>query len=160
MYVKLRKIQPQIQLFGQTFVVKDEFHVSLVSVKRLIPQIAENHRITPEQAEGKVLLTLIGLLDRVDLIFDGFIDDFRLAQEDDKKTIIRTCRVKGIQTFQKELQKELGVEIPAQPTHVTLYRLAHDKKGIGIWSKEDLARMTTPIAGKELEIVKKATKLT
>ena len=148
--VGLPPIASEITLGDQKFVVKDEFHVTLL----WLPAVQELV-VKDKKSEEELLKTVVKIFHRTDVSFDQFLDDIRLAQHKNAKTIVIMCRLKGIDQFFVELRKALKIDVPTQTTHVTLYTLENGIP-IGINNKEQLAGRTRKLTDRDLEIVKKA----
>jgi hypothetical protein len=72
-----------------------------------------------------------------DFSFLRFNGEFRLAKSEDRETIVARCEVTNLDKFTASLSGTLGIEIPPQPTHVTLYTLQPDL-GIGLNSSVEI----------------------
>ena len=55
------------------------------------------------------------------------------------------CRVSNLDTFFDKINADFGLNIPYQPTHVSLYTLTLDE-AIGLNSLEDLKEMTKDVS--------------
>lgn len=121
----------EIGVESNTLTIKSSFHISLVCVKNILNQ---NSR---EGLEKKIIESFCKFTTENDISFIRFTDEFRFAISEGRKTIVAMCEVSNLNKFFRLLSEELGVEVPTQPTHVTLYTLQPDL-GIGLNSQEEL----------------------
>lgn len=147
-------MKEQIQIDGETLYVKPEqrVHMSILSVKKYAPMIAEHRGIALEDAEKLILETSAELLNMHPISFDEFTGDYLLAEEEEKKTIVRMCQASGINEFFDGLRKKFDVDIPNQPTHVTLYT-REGGVGIGLTSEDDIKALTRKLSPEEKDLV-------
>lgn len=128
------ELPPALDLFGETWRVKPEFHVTLLGTEAL-------RRAGNEEADRAAR----------GLEFDVRLgQDFYRLDEGDARTLIVLCEVENGDSFFSRLGWR---EQP--PYHVTLYTIGTEI-GIGLASHDDLARLGTPIRGAERDILLKA----
>ncbi|MEK7170933.1 MAG: hypothetical protein AAB774_01335 [Patescibacteria group bacterium] len=149
------KIAPEIEVDGEKLVAKPEFHLSIFSVKKYAPILAEKLGVTLEEAEEKILEESNHLLIEMPISISRFKDEVRVAEKRDKKTVIIMCETSGAEEFFAGMRKALDLEIPTQPFHVTLYTRPNGL-GIGLASAQEVADQTRLLTGDELEQVKLA----
>ncbi len=123
---------------GNNLSLKSSFHVSLICTKELVAKYGD------ESLEQKIVKRFCDFVSKEDINFIKFTGEFRLAILEERKTVIARCEVSNLENFTKELSKDLGVDIPTQPTHVTLYTLQPDM-GIGLNSFEVLEHKSRTI---------------
>lgn len=119
-----------------TLLKKDTFHVSLLCVDNLL-------KARPE-SEAEILQYFCDFLQKHKLVFEGFTGEFRLAKKDERKSIVALCAVSHLDTFAQYLTEKLGMPVPLQPAHVTLYTL-QPNAGIGLNSPEEMQEKSQPI---------------
>lgn len=121
---------------GQQLQKKSSFHVSLLCIKSLPGVNAE--------LEKKTLDFFCTFVQENMVSFVRYTGEFRYAQYEERKSVIALCEVSNLARFFKELGKELGIEIPPQPTHVTLYTL-QPEIGIGLNTRAEMDEKSLPI---------------
>ena len=137
-YVMLPLVLPigglnkNIVLFGDTYHLKKEFHVSLLSTKNL----TRKYSISEEES----LDFFRGFTLSKDLINVHYLPEYRIATHvDGRKSIIQIVSIENYDLFFQELRKYFEIEIPTQPLHITIYTL-DGGNGIGISSPEEMER--------------------
>ena len=124
-----------LEIDGVRLLRKSSFHVSLVCVKNI-----------GNNLEQKVIDSFCKFTSVNDISFVRFIGEFRFAEFEERKTLVVKCQISGIEKFIKQLSQELGMDIPNQPTHVTLYTLQPDA-GIGLNSLNELDGKSKVVEG-------------
>jgi hypothetical protein len=122
---------------GNEFKRKSEFHVTLLCVKDILARSGD--------VEQQILDFFCTFVTEKDISIVSYTGEFRLAEKEKKKTVVAMCVVSNLEIFLDLLGKELDVGIPKQPTHVTLYTLPPDPRGIALSSPEDLRQLSHPI---------------
>ena len=125
-----------VHIEGSLLTKKDEFHVSLMCVREL----RKEHPAVVE----KVVPDFCAFTAKNPVAFVGFTGEFRFAEEGEKKTLVAPCKVSNLETFSKMFGNLYDVQIPLQPTHVTLYTL-QPNVGIGLNSQEEMAHKSRSI---------------
>lgn len=108
---------------------KDHFHVSLLCVKNIL----ENN----PGSEKNILHHFCNFIKDNEVKFEGFTKEFRLAERNERKSIVALCKVSNLQRFTEYLTEKIDIEVAPQPTHVTIYTLQHNI-GIGLNSPEEM----------------------
>jgi hypothetical protein len=134
--VTVERLPETVSVEGQELLCKSTFHVSLLCVKELL--------LRKPDFEEAVLDFFCAFSKANDISFVAFSGEFRFAQDGDRKTLVALCKVSNLEKFFVELSAHLGVEVPPQPTHVTLYTL-QPELGIGLNSKADMASKSVPV---------------
>jgi len=119
-----------IDIAGEILEVKDHFHVSLLCVKNLL-------QVQPD-IEERVLELFCEFLQQHELIFEGFTGEFRIAEREERMSLIAMCTVSNLSKLPGYLSEHLAMSVPDQPAHVTLYTKGKNL-GIGLNSPEELA---------------------
>ena len=123
---------------GERFTIKSKHHVSLAHAKG----IAEKYALP--DGEKKITELFCEFTTNHDVSFVRYTGEFRLARSEERKSVVALCEVSHIKDFPAFLKERLGIEVPNQPTHVTLYTLVFDV-GIGLNSLEELAAKSSVI---------------
>lgn len=138
----LGELPASIEVDGDTLLLKSEFHISLVCAVRLAPLI-------DKQGSDKVAAEIIEAFNEfvqgqplTDYEVSG---ELRLVKRDEKKTVIVMVKVPNLDKLFDDLRQKYNVDLPIQPTHITLYTLPPDNIGIGILSDEELQRDSVSI---------------
>jgi hypothetical protein len=135
-------IASTIELGGDRFKAKKEFHVTLVGSGR-----------AEELAKGK---SDAAVDDAIDTAVEGRRFAIRLLEEGwrlsrvRERTIILLCEVDGAEEFFTRLEQNLGRSIERPPYHVTLY-MAASQKGIGLATRKELERKGRRLSADEME---------
>lgn len=147
--LKFSGLPEKIVVDGDELVVKAEFHISLVWAGRLSGMIDEKNKdkIKNEMIEEFEKFTENNSLENYELT-----GELRLVKKADRKTIIAMAKVPNLDIFFEKLSQKYGVELPVQPTHITLYTLPSDKIGIGILSNEELQRISRIIGIPDIKL--------
>jgi len=149
----LPEIAQEIEIDGEILVAKPEFHMSILSIKKYGPMLAEKEGITAKAAEERVLFEASKLLAANSITIKYFKNELRLAEEREKKTIIIMCEANGADELFVGIRRALNLEITTQPFHVTLYTR---DVGIGLTSEQEVDDQTRLLTTEESERVKKA----
>ncbi|MDO8481721.1 MAG: hypothetical protein Q7S75_01395 [bacterium] len=112
---------------GKIFQKKDEFHITLIH--------AQPHD------ESKLALFFTRFIENNPVGLISFKDDFRHAVRGDEETILMRCLVSNIETLFQKILDETSIDLPVQPTHVTLY-MFKSKTGISIDSEYEMQRLS------------------
>jgi hypothetical protein len=142
----LGNLPPTIEVSGVKLNLKSEFHVSLICIRDI------SHLIDPKndlEIQGEIVAEFKVFTTKQPLDKYEILNDFRFVQRDTKKTVIVMVSVPLLEDFFDVLRSKYTNNIPAQPTHITLYTLGTG--AIGILTKEDLLRDSIPIKLPDLE---------
>lgn len=144
----LADLPTKIEIDGKTLFKKDEFHVSLMALNHLVPLInAGTNNVT----EDDLVQDFIDYQSNTDLSQFQPTNIFRYAKRDIRETVIAMVNVPNIEGLFKKLRIKYVVDIPTQPTHITLYSLQPDAS-IGILSKSELERDSKQIELPKIKI--------
>lgn len=140
--VSISGLPETISVLGEDWARKREFHVTLIGPGQRLEDEFRSRSPNMSRRNAKTLVneaidkTLMGKSFRVTAQ-----DELRIAQDNDRKTIVRMCQAEGAEEFFGQLEKELGFPIEVPPTHITLYTL---KNGwpIGIYNRQRLEEIT------------------
>ncbi len=142
-------LTPQLEAMGKTWILKREFHISLICYKNIFPQLIERF---DDKAQANTLLSdaFTTVLTKYQPTFESFTGELRMAKDADKETIVAMCTVKNLDKVFEELSQLLDMPLEVPPTHVTLYTL-ENRKAIGIPTQEELNTLTTILDDKEVK---------
>ena len=144
-----------VEVAGETFKLKSEFHVTVINARRLAHMIAAEHQESISELERQIQGHLVKYLQGQSIEFVGFDDDLRLASSGDRKSIAVRVHMRGITGFFKYLESLYQVSIPAQPTHISLYTITGAAVGIDTDQQMDrYARIELPEVGEVLSSIK------
>ena len=145
---RLANLPEQIELNENIMFKKGALHVSLMALKHLIPLInAGGHNIT----EDDLVRDFIEYQKTNDLSDFQPTGQFRYVKRSERETVVAMVDVPGIEGLFEMIRAKYGVNIPTQPTHITLYTL-QPESSIGILSQAELKRDSRPIGIPELKI--------
>lgn len=123
--LEVKGLHADILLFGETYYLKSEFHVSLVCVKDIISSNASVD-------SGTVIVLFDEFIRKKSLSKVTFLPEYRLATHlDGGKSIIQKVVIDSLDEFFDTLRKELAVNLSNQPAHVKIYTLQKNM-GIGV----------------------------
>lgn len=134
--VEVNNIPDTLSVQGETLQKKSSFHVSLICVKDILSKNTD--------VEQKVLDAFCSFAEKKDISFIRYTGEFRFAQHDEKKTLVALCEISNLLELSESLGRKLGMILPSQPTHVTLYTLQPDA-GIGLNSHADMEIKSIPV---------------
>ncbi len=125
-----------LEIDGGILLKKDHFHVSLLCVKNILA-------VKPD-IEAIILQHFCDFLQDHALMFEGFTNEFRLATDGERKSVVALCRVSNLHKFAEYLTEKIGIKVAPQPAHVTIYTL-QPNSGIGLNSSDDMEQKSIPI---------------
>jgi hypothetical protein len=151
-YITLVDLNPgelpeKIKVGKDTLLRKEEFHISLVWIGRLSEMVdkRKKKKIKEEMIKEFEKFTKEHSLE--DYILTK---ELRLVKQGGQKTVIVMANMPNIDLFFENLSRKYGVNLPVQPTHITLYTSPSDRIGIGILSYGELSAISEPIDIPEL----------
>lgn len=145
--VKPGNLPDSISAEGITLYKKSEFHITLLSTKRIAKNIDEANE---DKLEAEIVEEFKKFI--VDKPIKDFriLPEFRFVKRDERKTVVVMVETENLKDFFGLLRNKYKTNIPDQPTHVTIYSL-DPEFGISISSKQDLERDTKVIDIPELQ---------
>lgn len=138
--VEIKNLPESILIHGHNLQRKSSFHASLLCVKDILQK--------NEDVEDKILKFFCSFIKENEVSFVKYTSEFRFSESEERKTLIALCEISNLKEFSQSLSKELGMDIPPQPTHVTLYTLQPDM-GIGLNSLTDMEKKSIPVSVSE-----------
>lgn len=139
--VNLANLPKTIEVEGNTLLVKDHFHVSLVCSAK----IKEKFNVADPDFVEKVNKDFGDFTAQHEVQLIGFRDEYKFVEEDEKKAVVCMCDIENLHEFFDLLNKKYNLEVPYPPTHATIYTL-QPNVGIFLTNEEDIERLTKPIA--------------
>jgi hypothetical protein len=135
------QLPEHIEISGTVLRKKKEFHVTVMSLKSVIPLVAEAaEHMSLEEVQERILGVFVSILVKHPITFAKWQDDFRIAESDFRMSLLVRCTAINLDYFFAECEKVFGIAIPRQPAHVTLYTLQPDA-GIGVDSESQMTRL-------------------
>ncbi len=145
-------LPPTIEVKGYKLLLKSEFHISLIKARFVAELVNPNRQ---DQIEQEIVAAFEKFIATQPLTEFHPTGVFRLAQVDVRKTVVGMCEVPHLQDFFDQLRATYKVDIPDQPTHITMYTL-QPEKGIGLLSPAQLEQDSQVVEIPEINIFKKA----
>lgn len=140
-------IPNNIEFRGKKFIVKSEFHITLLALEQ-IAEIIDKDNI--EKLKPEIVQDFYEFVERFPLIEYQSLDDIRLVTVAGNQTIIIMVKFHGIERLFEVIGEKYQKTLPMQPTHITLYTLPSDTFGIPILSYEELHKISETIDMPEL----------
>lgn len=141
--LKLPVLPESLEVGGHKFIVKAEFHITLLAVERLAEII---NRASLDKLQQEIVAEFNEFVKSTPLTeYELLPNDLRLVQVNGNKTIIVMAKMPRIQDLFDVLSKKYKTELPVQPTHITLYTLPDDTFGIPIFSYDDMEKISQPV---------------
>ena len=152
MPLEVEGLAPQLTFRGDTYYLKEEFHSTLIPVKYIVT-------LLPDRETGQLSRQILEEVETARVqhepSFLGYRNELRHVRKDDRQSIVIMVDVANLEPIFERLRHKYHIEIPSQPTHVTLYT-TWPSRGIGIPSQEALNTTTKEITGPGLEELKTA----
>lgn len=134
---------------NKTLFKKSEFHISLLALKHIVPLINQSGG---QASEDNLVQDFLDIQKQLILSDFQLTNDLRYVKRAERETVIAMVEVPGIEDLFDKLRKKYDVNIPSQPTHITLYTLQADM-GIGILSRDELLKCSEHITVPELKTI-------
>ena len=131
----LKNLPKLIEVEGDTLLLKSEHHISLMCVKRVVELIEVEDK---EALQLQIVDDFERFIGKQALTEFSLLPEFRMVERDERKSIVVMTSVSGLEDFFNVVRNKYhALEIPMQPTHITLYTL-QPEAGIGIFSDAEL----------------------
>lgn len=137
MNLSVGKFPESLEFESEKFVVKPEFHITLLSVQYIAEIIDKNDA---EKLQFEIVDEFYKFTEEFPLTEYKLLNDIRLVTVGDHKTIVILVKLKNIEKLFGSLEKKYQKTLPSQPTHITLYTLSTDIFGVPIFSYEELKK--------------------
>lgn len=145
--LKVESIPDSIEIEGQKFIVKSEFHITLLAVRR-IAEIIDTHNA--EKLQIEIVHFFNEFAEKSPLNTYELLHEIRLVTVGENMTVVVMAKLEGIERLFTALEEKYHVKLPVQPTHITLYTLPSDTFGIPILSYDELENISRPLEVTEL----------
>lgn len=146
--LSVSNIPEKLKFRGDEFIVKSEFHITLLAVRQIAEIIDPANT---EKLQLEIVQDFYQFVDVFPLTNYELQDEVRLVTVGNNKTIVKMAKLEGIEKLFNMLEKKYQKKLPVQPTHVTLYTLPTDTFGIPILSYEQLENISIPVTDIGLE---------
>jgi hypothetical protein len=159
LHLSFKPFEPsRLTLAGQEWLAKSELHCTLVSAKRVCSAIVQATGHSEAEAQTTLLGSIRNFLEHTQLEQADLklTDDYRFVAKEDRRSIVRMVKLPSIEALFVQLRRDLNLQIPTQPTHITLFT-GGDGRGIGINSNEELTDITKAMTADELAELKRLT---
>lgn len=141
--LKLPELPEELNIEGDKYVRKSEFHITLLAVEEVAKIINES---IAEDLKVQIVKDFYDFVEGFDLDKWELTGELRLVNVEGNKTLIAMTKLEGIEKLFKILSKKYDKILPVQPIHITLYTLPSDTFGIPINSYEELENISKPIS--------------
>jgi len=130
----------QIEIKGNILYVKNEFHISLVCIKK----IEEKYNVKIPNFLNMIINDFceFNKINTLELLH--YNNNYRFVARDDLKSVIVMCEILNLNKFFDLINRKYGLNIEYPPTHVTLYTLK-DSIGIYLIDSSDIKNLTNLI---------------
>jgi len=147
---QLTDLPPQVTIGDIEYPRRTHFHTTLVSVHRVAAQLMDRRGVTSTAAEELALATVGALLAQTKPLLAQYLPDVRVVTDPgrSRQTIVIRAQVDHLTEFFAALGHQLELDLPLQPSHVTLY--AAGDLPIGIWSEAQMDDTSRPLTPAEL----------
>jgi hypothetical protein len=139
--VSLKDMPSEIVFRGNTFLINDFLHVSLVCVGKII----EKHNVQIPDFKDEIIKDFCEFSSKNNIEPILYSNDYKFVEKEDKKTIVVMCKVPSLDKFFELINKKYKLTIEYPPTHVTLYKLP-GKLGIFLTDQNDIKNFAEPIS--------------
>ncbi len=156
-YMGMKKEMPElptsVQIGDAELIPRTSFHTTLVCLKDIQRRLDNDWGVEKESEEVaiKTLQIFQDFITKERIEFLGLRDELRFVERGEKKSLIVMCDVSNIGNLFARLSREFKIDIPAQPTHITLYTL-QPNIGIAISDQAELEETTLVNSDKLLEV--------
>jgi hypothetical protein len=147
--LRIDNLPKKINIDDEEFVIKSEFHITVLAVEQIAQLI--NADFT-EDLKLEIVDYFYNFVKSTPLTNYRLTNELRMVQDGSSKTIIVMAELDDIDMLFLELRNKYSVELPVQPTHITLYTLPSDTFGIPIFSYEELFEISKIINLPELDL--------
>lgn len=138
----------EITVSQKTLFRKGEFHVSLLALKNILPLV---NAVDARVSEDDLVQDFLDYQKDVELSEYNLTSQLRYVTRGGRETVVVMVDVPNLGGLFDKLRAKYKVDIPTQPTHITLYTL-QPETGIGILSNVELERDSKPVEIPELHL--------
>lgn len=137
LHIDLLRLPATIEIEGDPFFLKSEFHVTLIAPGKIL----EKYNFDIPDFYNKIVADFQEFVKVQSVEFIRFSGEFRLVNEADKKTLIGMCEVSALNSFFDAVIRTYLLSLDYPPLHVTLYTLQPDR-GIFVTDMADINEKT------------------
>ena len=141
----------EVEVRGERWLRKREFHVTAAHVGTLVEQVQAADGAGEAEASASVHEALVRASRDFEVGGIRLREELRLVRDGEQRTIVLMVDAPGVAHLHGRLGVELGVALEPPPAHVTIYTGPEARGGIGLHSAADLARLTEELEGPEAE---------
>lgn len=143
-----------VEVDGQSFSRKSEFHVTVVNARGIAREIGGGDSQLVSEVEHTLQEILSQYVGETPILFDHFEDDLRLAVSAERESIAARCAMKNLDGYFKRIKEKYGREFLLQPTHVSIYTKTGAAVGIDTTDQmESFKKLDLPIVQKVLDSI-------
>ena len=139
--IDLLNLPESIDVDGYNLTRKNEFHISLVCLKQL-DKLYTSDAITARKIKLKQAFLDFEKFHNISEF--NLTGEYRLAKRGDKVTVVVMVDVQNLNKMFDSLRNAVGIDLPTQPTHITIYTL-QPEVGIGLISSKQVEDETRAI---------------
>jgi len=152
-------LKSSIRVAGRTLTAKEELHTTIFSLKFLVPLISSalecDTDVARQRLVSEVRNTLAGQpISAEDLPRDG---EFRILQKEDRRSAVFVPEGRPFAEIFDMTSERLGVVLPLQPAHVTLFTDDPQGRGISVSTYDELTALSQPVSPTMVATVAAAT---
>ncbi len=133
---KFKTLPETVDVEGQSFGKKSEFHVTVANTRSIARYIAGSDIDAVAGTEIALQKLLAEYVNEAPITFGHFIDDLRLAISSDRASIAARCTAQNLEGYFERIKVRYGKEFPLQPAHVSIY--TKTGAAVGIDSTEQM----------------------
>lgn len=132
---KFKALPETLEVKGKKFLKKKEFHVTVINVPGTAKRLSLKHPGKDLELELQKLLK--EYVEEHSIRFLKFTGDLRLAISPEFRSIAALSEMEGVEGYFDLIRAKYGLDIPTQPTHVSIYTL-EGGPAVGIDTKEEM----------------------
>ncbi|MDO8483285.1 MAG: hypothetical protein Q7S86_05735 [bacterium] len=152
---KFDALPDAVNVEGQSFGKKSEFHVTVANVRGIAREIAGADLQTVSEIENTLQEILSQYVGETPISFDRFEDDLRLAVSSGRESVAARCVMKNLKGYFERIKERYGREFPLQPTHVSIYTKTGAAVGIdSVEEMESFKKVELPVVRNVLNTIR------
>jgi hypothetical protein len=133
---KFQDLPESLEVEGQFFQRKDEFHVTIINSRSIARALAEGNSEKEDLIKERLKQLLVEYAVAHPISFSGFTGDLRLAKTGERTSIAARCNMQGLEGYFETVRRVLGINVPTQPAHASLYTVTG--RAVGIDSTDEM----------------------
>lgn len=153
---KFHALPETVEVEGQSFNKKIEFHVTVVNAGGIARALAGSDMRAMANIETNLQKLLVEYIGGAPIEFDHFENDLRLAVSPERMSIAARCAMLNLEGYFERIKTAYGREFPVQPSHVSIYtRTAGAAVGIdSLGQMESFKKIELPIVQEILDSIR------